>query len=105
MAASLEITDEKGYHARKDEIDATILALLAEGGKTSQEIGVALRKLGIGNARSDDRLEIAYSMTGAVQRSATNNLRKRGLITDSWDKANYNRANFEPPFRFFKVGV
>jgi hypothetical protein len=104
MTTDYALTDEKTYAERQQEIDAAILKLLDEGGKTPTEVAAAVRALGIGNARSDDRLELSYSTTGAVTRSAINSLRQRGLITDSWLK-NKMQPSYEKPFRFFKESV
>jgi hypothetical protein len=95
--------DEKGYAKRQQEIDEAILKLLDDEGegKTPTEIAAAVRALGVGNARSDDRLELSYSTTGAISRSAVNSLRARGLITDSWLRCNM-QPTYQRPFRYFK---
>jgi hypothetical protein len=100
-----DLNDERGYAARRDEIDNAILNLLAEGEKTPHEIGIALRGIGVGNAESDDKLEIAYSMTGAIQRSAINALRRRGLIYDTCDTAMRAGGKPQTPYRISKVGA
>jgi hypothetical protein len=103
MRTSFELTDEKGYSQRQEEIDALILQLLSDGGKTAQEIYTALREVGVGNAESDDRYELSYSSTGSIGRSACNSLRRRRLIYDTWDVAQKNGGKPEPPFRYFKA--
>ena len=85
MSMNFSLTDDKGYFERRDEIDAAIILAVAGGGKTAAELGAALRAMGIGDAKSDDRLALAYSSTGAILRAATNSLQRRLLIHSSWD--------------------
>ena len=96
----IEITDPKGYAADQKRIDYAIIAALAEGPKTQYELSEKLRQIGVGDAKSNDRLEISYSKTGAIGRAAVNSLRSRGLIYDSWDAAR-NSRQYEKPFRFY----
>jgi hypothetical protein len=100
MSRTVTMLDEKGYCQRQQDIDAAILNALEEGGKTHMELCALLRSTGVGNARSDDQLELSYSMTGAILRAAVNSLRSRGLIYDSWDFGRH----YPKPFRFFKAG-
>jgi hypothetical protein len=100
MSTTYTLLDEKGYCQRRDEIDAAILSALTEDGKTHIELQAMLRSMGVGNARSDDRYELSYSMTGAIMRAAINSLWGRGLIYDSWDLG----RNYPRPFRFYRSG-
>jgi hypothetical protein len=96
-----EMLDYEGYERRREDIDATILAALADGeGKTHAELGVILRANCVGNAKSDDPLELSYSSTGAILRTALNSLRMRGKIYDSWDTV--TDRQYAKPFRFFR---
>lgn len=95
------LIDWQGYARRRDDIDATILAALADGeGKTHAELGAILRANAVGDARSDDPMELSYSSTGAILRTALNALRVRGKIYDSWDTA--TDRQYSKPFRFFR---
>jgi hypothetical protein len=94
-----ELNDWVGYAKRRDDINAAILGELATEGKTYTELAIKLRSIGVGDARSDDPTELAYSSTGAILRSAVNALRWSGRIYDSWDTA--TDRNYEKPFRFF----
>ena len=94
------MTDWQGYARRRDDINAVILAALAEEGKTHAELGAILRANCVGDAKSDDPMELCYSSTGAILRTALNALRAAGRIYDSWDTATEN--HYEKPFRFFK---
>jgi hypothetical protein len=94
------MNDWQGYARRRDDIDATILAALADEGKTHSELGAILRANAVGDARSDDPMELSYSSTGAILRTALNALRARGKIYDSWDTA--IDRNYSKPFRFFR---
>jgi hypothetical protein len=96
-----EMLDYAGYQRRQEDIDATILGALADGvGKTHVELQVLLRTECVGNAKTDDPLELCYSSTGAILRTALNSLRMRGLIYDSWDCATDN--SYVKPFRYFR---
>lgn len=95
-----ELHDWQGYEKRRGEVDAAILAELATGGKTYTELSIKLRSLGIGDAKSDSPLDLAYSTTGAILRTAVTVLRSSGKIYDSWDTA--SGREYEKPFRFFK---
>jgi hypothetical protein len=95
-----ELHDWEGYDKRRGEVDAAILAELADGGKTYTELSMKLRSLGIGNATSDEPLNLAYSTTGAILRTAVIALRNAGKIYDSWDVA--TGRDYEKPFRFFR---
>lgn len=95
------LNDWEGYAKRRDEIDAAILAELATEGKTHTELAIKLRSIGVGDARSDDQAELAYSSTGAILRTAVNSLRWSGRIYDSWDTAS-NDHEYAKPFRFFR---
>ena len=92
-----DLHDWDGYNKRRAEIDAAILAELATDGKTYTELAIKLRSIGVGNAQSDDRLELAYSSTGAILRTAVIALRNAGKIYDSWDLG----RQYPPPFRFY----
>ena len=94
------LNDWQGYARRREDIDATILAALAEEGKTHAELGAILRANAVGDAKSDDPMELSYSSTGAILRNALNALRMSGKIHDSWDTA--TDRNYAKPFRFFK---
>ena len=94
-----ELNDWVGYEKRRDDINAAILGELATEGKTYTELAIKLRSIGVGDARSDDPIELAYSSTGAILRSAVNALRWSERIYDSWDTA--TDRNYEKPFRFF----
>jgi hypothetical protein len=95
-----KLNDWEGYEKRRDEINAAILAELATEGKTHTELAIKLRAMGVGDARSDDPTELAYSSTGAILRTALNALRWSGKIYDSWDTA--TDRNYARPFRFFR---
>jgi hypothetical protein len=95
-----QLNDWVGYEKRRTEIDAAILEELACDGKTHTELAAKLRAIGIGDARSDDATELAYSSTGAILRSAVNSLRWTRKIYDSWDTA--NDGKYDKPFRFFR---
>lgn len=96
-----QLNDWVAYEKHRTEVDATILNALANEGKTHTELAIALRANGIGDARSDDATELAYSSTGAILRSAVNQLRWTGKIYDSWDMAS-DRHEYPKPFRFFR---
>ena len=81
-----KLTDNSAYCKEKDKIDALILSALAHGPRRIYELMAILRAEGYGNAQNDGPLELSYSMTGAIYRSAQNSLRERGLIYDSWDE-------------------
>jgi hypothetical protein len=95
-----QLNDWVGYEKHRSEIDAAILTELANDGKTHTELGIKLRAIGIGDAKSDDPTELAYSSTGAILRSAVNSLRWNKKIYDSWDTA--NDGHYDKPFRFFR---
>ena len=95
-----ELNDWVGYEKRRDEINAAILGELATEGKTHTELAIKLRLIGVGDARSDEPAELAYSSTGAILRSALNWLRWTGRIYDSWDTA--TDRNYAKPFRYFR---
>jgi len=101
MMPSWTILDEKGYCARRDEIDAAIIEACSGDGKTHTELAAMLRQMGVGNARHDDALELSYSMTGGIMRAAVNSLRSRGLIYDSWDLG----REYPRPFRFYRMAA
>jgi hypothetical protein len=105
MPVEYAITDEKGYSHQQAEIDAAFLAALDDGPKTPMELQVILFDMGIGNATGNTPLALSYSFTGAIARSATNSLRGRGLIYDSWDKRDAANPALETPFRFYKAGA
>jgi hypothetical protein len=86
------LTDNTAYAKQQEQIDDIILCALLEGPKRSYELIDRLRLAGFGNARNDGPLELSYSMTGAVYRSAYNSLRSRGLVCDSYDKDGRNYA-------------
>lgn len=88
------------YEKRRDEINAAILSELANEGKTHMELASKLRSIGVGDAKSDDPMELSYSSTGSILRTAVNELRWKGRIYDSWDTA--TDRNYEKPFRFFR---
>lgn len=100
MPMNCTLTDWQGYTRRQTDIDATILAALANEGKTHAELGAILRAEAVGDAKSDDPMELSYSATGAILRAALNSLRMRGKIYDSWDTA--TDRNYTKPFRFFR---
>ncbi len=79
------MTDNATYHKDRDKIDAIIITALANGPRRSYELIALLRAAGYGNAINDSPLELAYSMTGAIYRSAKNSLRERRIIYDGWD--------------------
>lgn len=56
------------YHRNRQTIDRTILEM-CEVGSNSAEIEKSLRAQGVGNARSDSNIELAYSTTGAAFRT------------------------------------
>ena len=95
-----QLNDWEDYEKQREVINAAILEELAVGGKTHTELAIKLHSIGIGNARSNERIELAYSTTGAILRSALNSLRWAGKIYDSWDTA--TDRQYEKPFRFFK---
>jgi hypothetical protein len=80
-----ELTDDASYSKTKDRIDAIILTALAQGPRSIYEIMAVLRAEGIGDAQHDGLLELSYSTTGTIFRSAKNSLRERGMIYDGWD--------------------
>jgi hypothetical protein len=79
------VTDNAAYHKAQPEIDAIITTALLNGPRSSYDLMGLLRAAGYGNAINDNPLELSYSMTGAIYRSAQNSLRNRGIICDSWD--------------------
>jgi hypothetical protein len=101
MMPEWTMLDEKGYSKRRDEIDAAITEACSGDGKTYTELSALLRQMGVGNARSDDALELSYSMTGGIVRAAVNSLRSRGLIYDSWDLG----REYPRPFRFYRAAA
>jgi hypothetical protein len=101
MIPNWTLLDEKGYCARRDEIDAAIIEACSGDGKTYAELAEILRQMGIGNARYCDPHELSYSMTGAVTRAAVNSLCSRGILYDSWDLG----REYPRPFRFYKVAA
>jgi hypothetical protein len=101
MAISFDVTDEKGYAARQQEIDAAILKALEEGPKTPHELQTLLFEMKVGNAESSERLALSYSLTGAITRSACNSLRRRQLLTDTMDRY-ATTGVLEKPFRYYK---
>jgi hypothetical protein len=90
------MTDDTTYHKHQDEIDALIIGALTDGPKPSHELMELLRHAGFGNAQNNGALELSYSMTGAIYRSAKNSLRARGLICDSWDVFTETGAKVPP---------
>jgi hypothetical protein len=86
------MTDNAEYAKHQEEIDDLILNALLEGPKRSYDLIDRLRIAGYGNARDSGPLELSYSMTGALYRSAYNSLRSRGLVCDSYDKDGRNFA-------------
>lgn len=80
------LTNDAAYHKAQAAIDEIIMTALASGPAKSYDLMELLRAAGYGNAINDNPLELAYSMTGAIYRSAKNSLRSRGLIRDSWDE-------------------
>src|SRR6202042_3470395 len=97
MMPSWTILDEKGYCARRDEIDAAIIEACSDDGKTHTELAAMLRQMGLGNARSDDPCKRSKRMKGGIMRAAVNSLRSRSLIYDSWDLG----REYPRPFRFY----
>lgn len=89
------MTDNATYHKHKDEIDAIILCALSKGPMQTYALMALLRADGYGNAQNDGPLELSYSMTGAIWRSAKNSLRERGLIYDAWDQ--YTETGIKNP--------
>lgn len=98
---NFDLTDEKGYSNRKDEIDGALLSALAGGAKSYHELQIILFRMGVGDAKSEDRLTLSYSKTGAICRAAVNSLRIRKKIYDSWDTENKR----ESPFRFYGMAA
>jgi hypothetical protein len=86
------MTDNAAYAKHLEEVDAIILGALLDGPKRSYDLIDRLRLAGFGNARNDGPLELSYSMTGAIFRSAYNSLRSRGMVCDSYDKDGRNYA-------------
>jgi hypothetical protein len=86
------LNDNAGYSKHQDEIDSLILGELLSGPKRAVELIEVLRNAGFGNARNNGPLELSYSMTGAIYRSAYNSLRSRGFVCDSYDKDGRNYA-------------
>ena len=80
------MTDVGSYRKHSDEIDCLIVGALASGPKSIYTLMALLRAAGHGNATSDTKMDLSYSTTGAIWRSAKNSLRMRGLIYDSWDE-------------------
>lgn len=90
------LTDDAAYNKAQADIDALILALLKSGPRSSYELMALLRATGYGNAQNDSPLELSYSMTGAIYRSAKNSLRRRGMIYDSWDEYKQSGVRKDP---------
>lgn len=99
MTMNCTLADWQGYQRRQKDIDATILAALANEGKTQTELAMILRAECVGDASSDDPMALSYSTTGAILRAALNSLRMRKKIHDSWDEA--TDRQYPKPFRFF----
>lgn len=77
----MNLHDDAGYEKHREAVDRAVLELgVRENGFESVEVGQVLYKLRIGDAKNGDRLEIGYSSTGAIARSAIRSLMKRGMI-------------------------
>jgi hypothetical protein len=95
-----ELLDYKRYAKDKEKIDRLILDFLVEP-RTYAEIGAMLRAAGIGDATTDNPLDLCYSTTGAIMRTAANSLRANGFIYDSWDLG--QGKNYPRPFRLYRI--
>jgi hypothetical protein len=96
------MTDNAGYYKVKDKVDAIILDALRSGPQQTYALMALLRAAGYGNAANDGPLELSYSMTGAIWRSAKNSLRERGLIYDSWDVYTMTGVKNPDPTQIFR---
>jgi ribosomal protein S19E (S16A) len=97
----LEILDWVGYHAKRDLIDFWLLTM-ADGSvnATYVQMMAKLRSLGIGDAKSDSSIDLAYSGTGAICRSAMNRLHHIGWIEDAWK----NGRKLSDPIHITRAG-
>jgi DNA-binding PadR family transcriptional regulator len=97
----LQTQDWVGYHAKRDLIDFWILTM-ADGSPTATQFQmmVKLRDLAIGDARSDARMDLTYSSTGAIYRSAMNRLQHNGWIEEAWK----NGRKLSDPLHITRAG-
>jgi hypothetical protein len=96
------VYDEDGYRKQRALINLLIMDALVAGGKENTELMEVLRIAGVGDAKSSNTLELSYSSTGAIFRSAYNTLRSNGLVKDSFD---IYGADYPKPLRIFRVGI
>lgn len=84
------------YQKHRRDVDYWMLALAAQdGGTSAHELGKKLFHLGIGDAVGDGKLQLAYSLTGVIVRTAIRAGREDGILA-KWEETPIGRIKITP---------
>lgn len=96
MAWDTRTWSHEDYEKHRRDVDYWLLTLAAQdGGTTAYDVSKKLYQLGIGNADGDGKLQLAYSVTGVIVRTAKMELRKAGLLA-KWEETPIGRIKLSP---------